>query len=232
MTSGEVELIGDDQRREGADQRRRDGEGRTKMKMRRKQIRRRSRWRAESCDIGRERERERERSHGGTKAAERKMRNQLKDLIKTIVGEWYEGKITQLDHYDDHRDIDIALNRLHHDGSADEMRFMLDHQSIRFSKVEFCLITELKFGVIPDTARYDMVENGIHQRYFGGLDEVDYEQLRPVLRIGVFEQQYDAVKLCLLYMMNWILMGLDEREKIPVWQIYLVEDLDAFDAFP
>ena len=27
-------------------------------------------------------------------------------------------------------------------------------------------------------------------------------------------------------------MGLDEREKVPVWQFRLVEDLDAFDAFP
>ncbi|KAK3185099.1 hypothetical protein Dsin_032385 [Dipteronia sinensis] len=77
-----------------------------------------------------------------------------------------------------------------------------------------------------------MVQNGIHQRYFHGVAEVDYEQLRAVLRIGVFEEQYDAVKLCLLYMLNWILMGLDEREKVPLWQIRLVEDLDAFDSFP
>ncbi|KAK3212689.1 hypothetical protein Dsin_017395 [Dipteronia sinensis] len=27
-------------------------------------------------------------------------------------------------------------------------------------------------------------------------------------------------------------MGLDERKKVPLWQIRLVEDLDAFDAFP
>jgi hypothetical protein len=53
-----------------------------------------------------------------------------------------------------------------------------------------------------------------------------------VLRIGIFDQQYDAVKLCLLFMLNWILMGLDERDKVPVWQFRLVEDLDAFDAFP
>ncbi|KAI9170411.1 hypothetical protein LWI28_027490 [Acer negundo] len=77
-----------------------------------------------------------------------------------------------------------------------------------------------------------MVENGIHQRYFEGRDEVEYAELKAVLRIGVFSKQYDAVKLCLLYMLNWILMGLDEREKVPVWQFRLVEDLDAFDAFP
>ncbi|KAI9159879.1 hypothetical protein LWI28_002789 [Acer negundo] len=126
----------------------------------------------------------------------------------------------------------LLIRELHHDGPEDEMRFLLGRHSVRFSKVEFCLITGLKFGELPDMSTYDMVENGIHQRYFEGRDEVEYAELKVVLRIGVFSEQYDAVKLCLLYMLNWILMGLDEREKVPVWQFRLVEDLDAFDAFP
>ncbi|KAK3225987.1 hypothetical protein Dsin_005849 [Dipteronia sinensis] len=126
----------------------------------------------------------------------------------------------------------LLLLELHHDGPEDKMRFMLGPYLVRFSKVEFCLITGLKLGVIPDMTRYKMVRNEIHQRYFGGVAEVDYEQLRAVLRIGIFEQQYKSIKLCLLYMLNWILMGLDEREKVPVWQIRLVEDVDACDAFP
>ncbi|KAK3218368.1 hypothetical protein Dsin_012338 [Dipteronia sinensis] len=112
-----------------------------------------------------------------------------------------------------------------------DRRMRLGPHSVQFSKVELCLITGLKFEVIPDTMRYEMVQNRIHQPYFSGVTEVDYEQLRAVLRIGIFEQQYDAVKLCLLYMLNWILIGLDEREKVPLWQIRLVEDLDVFDAF-
>ncbi|KAK3204993.1 hypothetical protein Dsin_019039 [Dipteronia sinensis] len=119
----------------------------------------------------------------------------------------------------------LLVHELHLDGQEDEIRFILGRHSVRFSKVEFFLITGLKFRVITDTARYDMVENGIHEQYFGGRDEVDYEQLRSVLQIGIFEEQYDAVKLCFLYMLNWILMGLDKREKIPVWQMHLVEDL-------
>ncbi|KAK4853844.1 hypothetical protein QYF36_015560 [Acer negundo] len=126
----------------------------------------------------------------------------------------------------------LLIRELHHDKPENEMRFMLGRHLVRFSKVEFCLITGLKFGELPDTSNYDMVENGIHQRYFEGRDEVEYAELKAVLRIGVFSEQYDAVKLCLLYMLNWILMGLDEREKVPVWQFRLVEDLDAFDAFP
>ncbi|KAK3187845.1 hypothetical protein Dsin_027406 [Dipteronia sinensis] len=126
----------------------------------------------------------------------------------------------------------LLLRELHHDGPEDEMRFMLGPRSVRFSKVKFCLITGLKFGVIPDTTRCEMVQNRIHQRYFGGVVKVDYEHLRAVLRIGVFEEQYDAVKLCLIYMLKWILIGLDERDKVLLWQIRLVEDLVAFDVFP
>ncbi|KAI9173814.1 hypothetical protein LWI28_007033 [Acer negundo] len=77
-----------------------------------------------------------------------------------------------------------------------------------------------------------MVKNDIHQRYFEGRDEVEYAELKAVLRIGVFSEQYDAVKLCLLYMLNRTLMGLDEREKVPVWHFRLVEDLDVFNVFP
>ena len=124
------------------------------------------------------------------------------------------------------------MHGLHHNWVEDEMRFKLGCHSVRFLKVEFCMITGFKFRVILATASYDMVENDIHQRYFEGRDSIEYEQLRSVLWIGIFEEQYDAIKLCLLYMLNWILMGLDEREKIPVWQMCLVENLDAFDAFP
>ncbi|KAK2654194.1 hypothetical protein Ddye_014050 [Dipteronia dyeriana] len=126
----------------------------------------------------------------------------------------------------------LLMHELHHDGTEDEMRFMIGYHLIWFSKVEFYFITGLKFKVIPDSMRYDLVENSIHHRYFDGLDEVDYEQLIAVLWIVIFEQQYNAVKLCLLYILNWILMGLDEKEKILVWQIRLVEDLDTFDVFP
>ena len=110
----------------------------------------------------------------------------------------------------------LLIHELHHDGPKNEIRFLLGKHLVRFSKVEFCLITGLKFGVIPNTASYDMVENSIHQRYFEGRDDIEYGELRAILRMGIFTEQYDAVKLCLLYMLNWILMGLDEREKIPL----------------
>ncbi|KAK2649731.1 hypothetical protein Ddye_017220 [Dipteronia dyeriana] len=76
--------------------------------------------------------------------------------------------------------------------------------------------------------KYAAVENGIHHRYFPEADEVSLEEIRGVVTVAEFGEAYDSVKLCLIYMLNWILMGVDERFKIPVWQFRLVEDLDAF----
>ncbi|KAK2660088.1 hypothetical protein Ddye_006621 [Dipteronia dyeriana] len=110
----------------------------------------------------------------------------------------------------------LLLRELDHDGPTDERRFLLGNHVVRFLKVEFSLITGLRFGFVPDTSMYVAVENDIHQRYFPGHDEVSLDDLRVVLTRGEFQQAYDAVKLCLIYMLNWILMGVDERLKIPV----------------
>ncbi|KAK2645824.1 hypothetical protein Ddye_021019 [Dipteronia dyeriana] len=122
----------------------------------------------------------------------------------------------------------LLLRELHHNGPTDEMQFMLGNQSVRFSKVEFYLIAGLRFGVVPDTTKYAAVENGIHQRYFPGVDEVSLKEIRGVVTVAEFGKAYDTVKLYLIYMLNWILMGVDERFKIPVWKFRLVDDLDAF----
>ncbi|KAK2651630.1 hypothetical protein Ddye_011486 [Dipteronia dyeriana] len=60
----------------------------------------------------------------------------------------------------------LLLQELDHDRPTDEMRFLLRNHVVRFSYVEFSLITGLCFGVVPDTILYVAVENRIHQRYF------------------------------------------------------------------
>ncbi|KAK2652684.1 hypothetical protein Ddye_012540 [Dipteronia dyeriana] len=59
----------------------------------------------------------------------------------------------------------LLLRELDHDEPTNEMRFLLGNHAVRFSKVEFSLITGLRFGVLPDTSIYVAVENGIHQRH-------------------------------------------------------------------
>ncbi|KAK2655332.1 hypothetical protein Ddye_008384 [Dipteronia dyeriana] len=111
----------------------------------------------------------------------------------------------------------LLLRELDHDRPTDEMRFLLRNHVVKFFKVVFCLFTGLCFGVVSDMSMYAAVENGIHQRYFPEADEVLLEELMVVLTLGVFQEAYDAMKPCLIYMLDWILMGVDERFKIPVW---------------
>ncbi|KAK3204182.1 hypothetical protein Dsin_018228 [Dipteronia sinensis] len=72
----------------------------------------------------------------------------------------------------------LLLCELHHDRPSDEMRFMLGPRSIWFSKVEFSLITGLKFGAIPDMMVYQDVANGLHHRYFGGRAAITFAKLK------------------------------------------------------
>ncbi|KAH7548410.1 hypothetical protein JRO89_XS14G0122100 [Xanthoceras sorbifolium] len=51
--------------------------------------------------------------------------------------------------------------------SSDEMHFCLGNYSVRFSRVELCLVTRFKFGKVPDTSKYESVKGRIHERYFG-----------------------------------------------------------------
>ncbi|KAK2649959.1 hypothetical protein Ddye_017448 [Dipteronia dyeriana] len=80
----------------------------------------------------------------------------------------------------------LLLRDLDHDGPTDEMWFLLGNHVVRFLKVEFYLITGLRFGLVPNTGLYAAVENGIHQRYFHTADEVSLEELRVVLTLGEF----------------------------------------------
>ena len=54
--------------------------------------------------------------------------------------------------------------------SPDEMWFFIGGKKARFSKVEFCLATRLKFGPLTDICRkeYEVLDNGIHKHYFVG----------------------------------------------------------------
>ncbi|KAK2657391.1 hypothetical protein Ddye_010443 [Dipteronia dyeriana] len=163
------------------------------------------------------------------------MTSRLKESHKTAEGDWFKGKLTRHDHFEALARIDYALNRipeefvveaavihqlllreLDHDGPTDEMPFLLGNHVVRFSKVKFSLIIGLRFRVVQDTSMYVAVENDIHQWYFLGHDEVSLDDLRVVLTQGEFQQAYDTVKLCLIYMLNWIIMGVDERLKISV----------------
>ncbi|KAK3179735.1 hypothetical protein Dsin_032934 [Dipteronia sinensis] len=86
----------------------------------------------------------------------------------------------------------LLLSELHHDGPSDEMRFMLGQRSVRFSRVEFCLIIELNFEAISDTELYEDIPNGIHHKYFSGRDVVTLLNLKQGLN-REWQEQFDIM---------------------------------------
>ncbi|KAK2651546.1 hypothetical protein Ddye_011402 [Dipteronia dyeriana] len=81
----------------------------------------------------------------------------------------------------------LLLREVHHNRSSDEIWFMLGTREVRFLKVEFCMITGLWFGALPDSSRYVSMGNGLHHWYFGGKDEISSVELRDVLRHSEFQ---------------------------------------------
>ncbi|KAK3222384.1 hypothetical protein Dsin_009409 [Dipteronia sinensis] len=85
---------------------------------------------------------------------------------------------------------------------------------------------------IPDTELYEDVPNGVHHMYFNGRDVVTFTELEASIEQGQWQEQFDTVKLCLLYMLNCVLIGAKERASILIWQLRLVDNLEVFNAFP
>ncbi|KAK3219462.1 hypothetical protein Dsin_013432 [Dipteronia sinensis] len=91
---------------------------------------------------------------------------------------------------------------------------LMQQGMVRFFRVEFSLITGLKFGAIPDTELYEDVLNDIHHKYFSGRDAVTFAELEARIEQGQWQKQFNVVKLCLMYMLNYVLIRAEERNSI------------------
>ncbi|WRX24585.1 Ulp1 protease family [Theobroma cacao] len=108
------------------------------------------------------------------------------------------------------------------------------HGKACLSKQEFCLITGLKFGPMPDVFRrpYEVAADGIHARYWNGQDNVKLQALLDTFRGGNFQLPGDATKMVLVLIANNILFGQDYRRWVTPWLLSLVEDIVAWNVFP
>ncbi|KAL5780141.1 hypothetical protein ACOSQ2_010878 [Xanthoceras sorbifolium] len=126
---------------------------------------------------------------------------------------------------------ELLLMEIWHDSPRDEKRFRLGQHIVQFSKVEFCLITRLKFDQISDTSAYADVLNDIHSKYFRKRTDVKVEDVKFLLKRRQYAIPHDALKLLLILMLQNFLYGSDDKTNIPVWVLQLVDDLETFDAF-
>ncbi|KAK2650622.1 hypothetical protein Ddye_018111 [Dipteronia dyeriana] len=94
-----------------------------------------------------------------------KMRNRLNDLLKTLERDWYEGKLTQHDHFGAIVFIGDALNQVPEDFTIADRRqfmascfghFMLMHRRMKFSDavIHRLLLRELYHNGPTDEMRF------------------------------------------------------------------------------
>ncbi|KAK2648594.1 hypothetical protein Ddye_016083 [Dipteronia dyeriana] len=122
------------------------------------------------------------------------------------------------------------------DDTASTLWFYVGNEVIRFSAVEFCLVTGLTFGDSCESPSYitKHMDKRILQSYFrDGKVNVKmfanwFRNLGPDNNVS----DDDMVKLALVLILEMTLVGKDDRNAIMYWTLQLVDDLDAFNSFP
>ncbi|GMN67358.1 hypothetical protein TIFTF001_036419 [Ficus carica] len=123
----------------------------------------------------------------------------------------------------------IAMHLTAHSGMGDALCFELGEDLGRFSINEFCLITGLK---CVGSTHLPVVESGLISRYFSTLRGVSRENLELQMSNAKFDNDDNAVKLSLLYIMFSIPLSNVSAVKIDPKFFALADDLDAFNSFP
>ncbi|KAK2656182.1 hypothetical protein Ddye_009234 [Dipteronia dyeriana] len=122
------------------------------------------------------------------------------------------------------------------DDMASTLCFYVGNEVIRFSTVEFCLVTGLTFGDSCESPSYitKHMDKRIFRSYFrDGKVNVKmfanwFRNLGPDNNVS----DDDMVKLALVFFLEMTLVGKDDRNAIMYWALQLVDDLDAFNSFP
>ncbi|KAL3639217.1 hypothetical protein CASFOL_017124 [Castilleja foliolosa] len=104
----------------------------------------------------------------------------------------------------------------------------------RFGKVEYCQITELRFGASdfnPDSSDHLPPENGVYRRHFDGT-AVYRNPLFEKFEEGFFNEPEEAVKVALVLFAHFFFIAADGRTTIALWLWTLVEKEELFANFP
>ncbi|KAK2662346.1 hypothetical protein Ddye_000920 [Dipteronia dyeriana] len=152
------------------------------------------------------------------------MRN-LRVRLKTPQIDWYDAKITHHNHIANLQVISDTLDGVVENGA--EERDM--YQQSCFAHFHYM---QRGMAFSYDTEVYEDSPNGIHHMYFSGRDMVTLTKLEARIEQGQWQLQFNTVKLYLLYILNCVLISTEVMYSVHIWQLHLVDELDAFNAFP
>ncbi|KAJ4706590.1 Phospholipase-like protein [Melia azedarach] len=145
---------------------------------------------------------------------------------------------TCLGHLLDLKELSFSGNLVHKmllhevvtEGVEKEMWFLVGGSTVRFSHVEFELVTGLTFGPYPS----DTTESTrLRDMYFGGQTSMELKDLQEAYKAIDFRliDDLDAVKLSLYVLMDLFLLGRGQRYHTDMWILQMVDDLEQFNRF-
>ncbi|GMN18764.1 hypothetical protein TIFTF001_050843 [Ficus carica] len=123
----------------------------------------------------------------------------------------------------------IVMRLTTHSAMGDALWFELGEDLVRFSINEFCLITGLN---CVGSTHLPVVESRLMSRYFSNVRGVTRENLELQMSNSKFDNDADAVKLSLLYIVFCIPLSNASSVKIDPKYFALADNLDAFNEFP
>ena len=115
----------------------------------------------------------------------------------------------------------------------DEMWFEIGGELYRYGKQEFILISGLRFGPINKKSleARPVGDDSLRTRLFPHQNLVSGQDINAVLTRENLAAD-DVLKLGYIAVVNMILLGHDERKNVPDMLWNMIEDLEAFQAFP
>ncbi|BBN70462.1 hypothetical protein Prudu_1481S000100, partial [Prunus dulcis] len=110
----------------------------------------------------------------------------------------------------------------------DGLSFLLGCDVAQFTRQDFCLITGLRFGEVPEVSSGESDGIRLRERYF--IDEgITCNALEEAFLRCTEED--DIYKLALVYFAELVVLGRDKHLNINLNYLTLVEDLDAFNRY-
>nr|GEV44771.1 hypothetical protein [Tanacetum cinerariifolium] len=116
------------------------------------------------------------------------------------------------------------------DENASLYYYITDNITIQFGREEFCLVTGLRFGVENFTDYNDLklpipFRRRVFPSCYDGEHITDYAILE-IIEGDVFDRLHDedAVSLCCLGILQFVLLGVEAKRRIPNWMLRLAND--------
>ncbi|KAK3188654.1 hypothetical protein Dsin_028215 [Dipteronia sinensis] len=117
--------------------------------------------------------------------------------------------------------------------SKSEMWFAVGGNTFRFSIQEFCLITGLACGPDPPVLEKKGDGSGsFRSSMLNGEVRYNNKTLEAIFKAASSDSDEDMVKLALLYFLETILFGKDQKVYISALHVELLENLETFNKYP